>query len=600
MGKPIAILDSEIYRDYYLLSVRFESGDVEHFEMFEGKPFPAAAVREVLRKHLLVSFNGANYDLPLLSLALAGKDCATIKAGSDAIILTNVKGWQVANQHGVRQPKVDHIDLFELAPGQSSLKIYGGRLHTRSLQDLPYDPAASIGAEERAVLRDYCANDLQNTFDLYNALKPQIELRERMSEQYGQDLRSRGDAQIAEHVIVAEVDKLNPYPARKPENVDGVTFHYVPPTFIGFETVELQGLLEDACAAEFTVVNGKIKMPEALNNRAVRIGAGEYRLGIGGLHSSEQSVTRYAGKGNLVDCDVTAYYPSIILNLGLYPKHLGPAFLEVYRGIVERRVAAKHSGDKVTDASLKIVINASFGKFGNKWSALYSPDLFIQVTLTGQLALLMLIEHLEQHGIRVVSANTDGIVMSFDSHHLRLVDGLVGGWEMVTGFETETVRYSALHSRDVNNYIAIREDGRVKCKGVFASAGLAKNPTSEIVTEAVVAYLTDGTPLEETIGACKDIRKFLSLRKVQGGALDQMGCEIGKTVRWYYSTVVDGPLTYKVNGYTVPRTDGARALQVLPAEFPADVDLERYVAEAVSVLEDLGVNRRQGELFNAA
>ena len=47
---------------------------------------------------------------------------------------------------------------------------------------------------------------------------------------------------------------------------------------------------------------------------------------------------------------------------------------------------AKRTGDKVTNEAMKIMINGSFGKFGSKWSVLYSPDLLIQTTVTGQLA----------------------------------------------------------------------------------------------------------------------------------------------------------------------------------------------------------------------
>ena len=96
-------------------------------------------------------------------------------------------------------------------------------------------------------------------------------------------------------------------------------------------------------------------------------------------------------------------YPSIILNLGLYPKHLGTAFLEVYRSLVERRLAAKKEKRTVEANTLKIVINGSFGKLGSKWSTLYSPDLMLQVTLTGQLSLLMLIERLTLAGVPVRS-----------------------------------------------------------------------------------------------------------------------------------------------------------------------------------------------------
>src|ERR1017187_7366641 len=135
-------------------------------------------------------------------------------------------------------------------------------------------------------------------------------------------------------------------------------------------------------------------------------------MGIGGLHSAESGVAHVAGSNYmLIDRDVTSYYPSIILNLGLYPQHMGEAFLTVYRSLVERRVAAKKAGDKVTAESLKIAVNGSFGKLGSKWSALYAPDLLIRVTITGQLSLLMLIEMIELAGLPVLSGNTDGILV---------------------------------------------------------------------------------------------------------------------------------------------------------------------------------------------
>ena len=60
---------------------------------------------------------------------------------------------------------------------------------------------------------------------------------------------------------------------------------------------------------------------------------------------------------------------------------------------------------------MEVVVNGTFGKLGNMFSIIYSPDLLFQVTLTGQLTLLLLIERLELAGVRVVSANTDGIVI---------------------------------------------------------------------------------------------------------------------------------------------------------------------------------------------
>jgi len=168
----------------------------------------------------------------------------------------------------------------------------------------------------------------------------------------------------------------------------------------------VQDLKRDVLEAEFSVSgNGQLQMPAQLKDRSVKVGHSTYRLGIGGLHSSESCVSHYAGDGRqLIDVDMTSYYPFIILGQRLYPPQCGPKFLDVYKSIVDRRIAAKKAKDTVTADSLKITINGSFGKLGTSYSKLYAPDLFKQVTITGQLALLMLIEALELRGVRQDSA----------------------------------------------------------------------------------------------------------------------------------------------------------------------------------------------------
>jgi len=59
---------------------------------------------------------------------------------------------------------------------------------------------------------------------------------------------------------------------------------------------------------------------------------------------------------------------------------------------------------KKTANTLKTLLNGSFGKLGSRYSIFYAPTEMLQVTITGQLALLMLIEMMELCGIPVVSA----------------------------------------------------------------------------------------------------------------------------------------------------------------------------------------------------
>lgn len=588
--KPTLIFDTEVYRDYFLLKfMNAETGNERDFEMYTGQPLDRVTIRKILQQYRLVSFNGNNFDLPIIAVALSGADNAGIKRVSDKIIKNNYKHWQL----GIDLPKVDHIDIIEVAPGIASLKIYGGRLHFPKMQDLPIDPDDSITPELRPLMRQYCGNDCRTTLALFNKLAGQISLREQMSAQYGVDLRSKSDAQIAEAVIRHEVEKMTGrrLPKEDPFRLGGKSFKYKTPGFIQFSSEMMRSTLAVVEAAEFQIGgNGVVTMPKEIGALKIRIGGSVYQMGIGGLHSTEKSTAHRADDDHvLIDRDVASYYPRIILNCGLKPANMGDHFTHVYNSIVERRLAAKHAGDKVTADSLKITINGSFGKFGSPYSILYSPTLLIQTTVTGQLSLLMLIEMLEAEGINVVSANTDGIVIKCRRDKLDLLDFIVWEWEAATGFETEETRYRALYSRDVNNYVAIKPDGSVKLKGVYAPAGLQKNATNAIVSDAVVAFLRDGVHVSNTILDCQDITKFVTIRSVKGGAVWR-GEPLGKAVRWYYSTGVDPEETinYKVNGYKVPRTEGARPCMELPAEFPDDVNHEWYINEAMEVLKEIG------------
>lgn len=589
MTKPTLVLDTEVYRDYFLASfLNVDTGNVRHFELYDGQPLDVPTLRSILGRYRIVTFNGNNFDLPVLSVAMGSGDPAAAKRVANKIILNNMKHWQL----GIEPPKCDHIDLIEVAPGIASLKIYGGRMHAPKMQDLPIDPEASISPEDCALLRQYCGNDLRTTLALFRKLEPQIKLRESMSAEYGVDLRSKSDAQIAEAVIVHEVEKRMGRKLEKqdPFRLAGQTFTYKSPGFLDMSTPELSKIRDVLNTSVFTIGgNGVVTMPKEIADLKIEIGQSTYQMGIGGLHSTEKCAAHHSDDDHiLVDRDVASYYPAIILNCGLKPASMGDHFLSIYRSIRDRRIVAKRTGDKVTADALKLVVNGSFGKFGSPYSKLYSPTLLIQTTVTGQLSLLMLIEQLESEGIPVVSANTDGIVIKCPRDKIALMELIVLEWEVATGFETEATEYLALYSRDVNNYVAIKPDG-FKVKGVYAPAALQKNPTNEIVTTAVIEFLQKGIPVEQTITSCRDITKFVSVRTVKGGAVKD-GAYLGKAVRWYYALGELGTINYKVNGYTVPRTEGAKPLMDLPEAFPDDVDLDWYITEAQSILRDIGVN----------
>ena len=584
------VLDCEVYSDYFLAAFMNDAGKVLNIELYDGVDLNKERLSSAMADNTIVTFNGTAYDLYMVAAALEGWTTQKIKRLSDAIIKSNLSHWDVAKDWKIGYPpEWDHVDIIDVLPGKSSLKIYGARIGMPKLQELPIDPAASIDAAGRDTLRRYCTNDLRVTQALLKTVAPQIQLRRSMSGQYGIDLRSKSDAQIAETVLKTEIEKMGKR-LRPIQMNDDATVRYSDPGIVSFADPTMWDVFQKILGHSFELSgNGSIKMPPWLKDTKIQIGQGLYQMGIGGLHSTEKAQTVVATKHEvLCDFDVASYYPNIILQQRSEPSNMVGRFLPVYQSVVDTRIAAKRAGDKVTADSLKIVVNASFGKLGSKYSVLYAPDLLIQTTITGQLCLLMLIERLEAVGVRVVSANTDGVVAHFNKALEGGVEQVVFDWMLDTSFELERTDYRSLHARDVNNYIAVKPDGSTKAKGVFADPGLSKNPDFAIVSEAITSQLSGGKLAADVINGCEDLLKFVTVRRVTGGAVWR-GEKLGKVVRFYYSTGFGTEqIEYATNSNKVPKSDGARPAMDMPDVFPDDVDKQRYIEIARKAMVGMG------------
>lgn len=634
--KATETVDVELFANYFLATFKCvkERKVRAIFEMAEGEKIDGKALMRRMKRVRMITFNGISYDIPILTMAAAGRSIKKMKDASARIIEDGCRFWEIEKEFGIKIDRdLDHIDLIEVAPGSASLKIYGGRIHSKRMQDLPYHHDKILTPAEMDKVFDYNVNDLDTTIDLFWALENDLTLRRIMSKEYGVDLRSKSDAQVAEAVIRQSVQKLTGKVLKRPDFKPSSRYKYSIPKFIRFRSDYLNKLLDDIEDSWFKLTPaGKIVIPPALEERDIRIGETIYRMGVGGLHSTEKRAVHVADEEyGLEDNDVESYYPRIILNQKLYPKHIGPIFLKVFNGIVERRLKAKRDakliGDQIKELEarikdsnddgslmaeridelrkemrsvqndsdgLKITINGSFGKFGSRYSILFSPDLLIQTTITGQLSLLMLAEMLEDEGFQVVSGNTDGIVTKYKRSRYKRMREIIAEWEEITQYKTEATAYAAMYSRDINNYFAVKPDGSVKRKGAYAISGLRekKNPTNSICPEAVAEYITKGTPIADTIRNCRDIRKFITVRKVNGGATKD-GHFLGGSIRWYMSTATKTAIHYNKANKSgtfnkVPKSDGAMPIMELGTKFPEDVDYAYYIKEARKILIEIG------------
>ena len=183
---------------------------------------------------------------------------------------------QVGDLIEVEMPDyTDHIDLMEVSPGspqKPSLKMYAGRLHYKRMRDLPFDPDMVLDDDDVKIVREYHDNDLGVTRDFFYELKPQIDIRCQISDQYGVDVRSKSDAQIAEAVITAELERELQRKVYKPE-VKATVFHYAPPPWIKFQTKQMQDVLQNIIDTPFVVdQRGIVEIPQSLADLQIKIG----------------------------------------------------------------------------------------------------------------------------------------------------------------------------------------------------------------------------------------------------------------------------------------------------------------------------------------
>ena len=607
------IYDLEVYKNYFLCITY----DIET-KIYKSYELGNKLLDEIILNNqiTLVGFNNLSYDDTILKYI---QNCAipnttgffkgnqqhateqTIKQLSDEII--NV-GWDSTRVRDLRwqESVFQSIDIKSLLDPLPSLKKCEIRMRSPSVEDLPLPPDTILTEEQKSIIQEYCYNDVKETHRLYkdHALD-HIELREYLAGRFLLDkskLRSLSEAKTAEYIL-SEMACRNtsnrPHQIRKNlknEPVYEIELKRCIPNWIAFKTAPLQTLLAKLKHTTLPI-NPETGYADGSGiKQVVTVGNKDYQLGIGGLHSIDGPYQWInTGDEELIDADVTSYYPSILLRDRLYPRGYSPTWVDTYDHVYDTRLKAKTASNKTEANALKIVLNATFGKLGSIWSSFYDPQLLIRVTLTGQLALLMLIEDYNNNGINVISANTDGVVVKLkkDQHVLFGIRNL--SWENQTKFNLEYTEYNAYARRDVNNYTALTTDNVIKNKGCFTPPDLKHDVQAPIIQKMARAYLLYGTdPSDYLDESSKDefriydfLFSFTGDRRWRITLNDQV---MSKSNRWYVSSK---PLDNKLvktggklnNTISIPNGENIVITNEIKSEaIPKDLNHSYYIAAA--------------------
>ena len=167
---------------------------------------------------------------------------------------------------------------------------------------------------------------------------------------------------------------------------------------------------------------------------------------------------------------------------------------------------------------LKIVINSIYGKLGYEAGDICDRLAVLQVTINGQLMIMMLCESLELAGIEVVSANTDGIVVKLHKRNKEKFEQIANNWKELTKLDADSEEYKAYINRDINNYCIQELNGKISYKGALNpymyAVDLQKGYDMPIVAKAVVDYFLNGKPVLETFYEATNILDFCKTQNV--------------------------------------------------------------------------------------
>ena len=222
-------------------------------------------------------------------------------------------------------------------------------------------------------------------------------------------------------------------------------------------------------------------------------------------------------------------------------------------------------------------------------------------SLTIRPSVLDWIERLEGH-CQLIQSNTDGLIVKLHGNEAE-VRAICKEWEERTGMGLGYDRLTKIVQKDVNNYLAVFENGKVEAKGAYVKDLNNLDYDLAIVNEAVRDYLLKKIPVENTVYQCREFRKFQKVVKLSNKyrwVEHENGYEHVKFTNKAYRVFAsrdnrDGRLL-KCDGVRNPAKFGNTPDKcficnddIIGMEIPRKLDREYYVALAKKRIEDFGV-----------
>lgn len=446
------------------------------------------ALREIYEKNknnIWVGYNSRSYDQYILKGILLGMDPKKI---NDHIIVKNLGGWQYSR--AFNQIQFYNFDIMtDKFKGLKQLEGFMGNDIRETTVNFNIDRKLTPKEIEETFF--YCNHDVEQTMKVFINRKEEFDSQMNLIKTFKLPLKYINKTKAQLSAIILEADK------REHDDEFEITI---------VETLKVE---------KYKSIVNWYRNPVNLDYKKkleIEVADVIHLFGWGGLHGAR---VKYQDEGIFINSDVTSFYPSLMIEYGFLSRNVRHA--EKFKEIYDIRVELKKEGKKKEQAPYKIVLNSTYGASKDKYNNLFDPLQANNVCINGQLLLLDLIEHVTDKipGAKLIQSNTDGVMFKLPNEEtIDIYKDVCKEWETRTRMGLEHDLIKKVIQKDVNNYIIVMDNGKIKSKGAYVKSLNSLDYDLPIVNKALMEYFISGIPVEETINNCNDLIEFQKVVKV--------------------------------------------------------------------------------------
>ena len=454
------------------------------------------------RDSLFVGYNSHSYDSNVMRAYLQGKNPFHV---SKAIIESDDRGL-VYKMFDTKKTPLFGMDLYQDNRG-FSLKEHSAFLGINIKEtDVDFDLDRELTEEEQVLNELYCKNDVLATEKRFEQNIGMLVAKATIALYFGLDKMalSMTNANLTAELLGAE---------KTPDRGDELDKYELPEGFkIESDTIRQAFMTDEFEANDKGHASISLDVPRRDVTEV---------LGVGGIHGAKESFI-YVGDFNARD--VGSLYPNTMTLFNYESRNIPEDKKHVFQMLLDERMKAKYSDKETIDVrgvkiptkllinGFKLPLNTTYGAMGATFNKLYDPRMRLLVCITGQMALFDLLEKIEPHAT-IIQSNTDAhYYIPFSDEDAKKIDELAKDWEKRTGYTLDNDPFKAIFQKDVNNYLAVTADGKVKFKGAIGLTNGLK-VSKAVVSNAFINYVVGGKDYKEFINECEDLRQFQIISK---------------------------------------------------------------------------------------